>query len=270
MLKYRIWLIAGTIVLIMHFGCRSARQIPPKAVTKTPIQPTPEKIIPHVHPKIPMQQPEIKLINKPQPAKLNTSPAPKIDKRNVSRVKMPGAGGSRFLSADNFVTRWLVYGPFKFKESLNKQPPTGAIIHRAFVDNEKNINGGSGKSQLLLPDKTCTKQFPGRVNLAKIFPGIEYSAAYAVAFLDSDRPISDLKLYSGSGGYIKIWLNGQLIHTYNRHNRDSRWDQDIVNGIKLKKGRNQVVVKTVTIAKPWSFYFRFTDKNGLPLTFSQP
>ncbi len=272
MLKRWIYPSVITMTLVIYVGCRSERQIPPaKVIQPKKVSPVTAKTPPAVPTKPIKQAPTVPAVKSAPPKTIKPAvpvkPTPKIDDRNVSQVKLPQSGGSRFLAANNFVTRWMVYGPFVFKDSL-KKAPTGAIIHRAFVTDEKRVNEISDKGQFLLPDKRCMKQFPGRVNLAKIYPGIEYAAAYAVAYLDSKRAITNLKLYSGSGGYIKIWLNGQLVHTYNRHNRDSRWDQDIINGIRLKKGRNLVVVKIVTIAKPWSFYFRLADHNGLPLTFT--
>ena len=266
MLKQRICLIAGTILLLVHFGCRTVEQITPESTVTVPEPPTVPKVDPHIQP-TPPQPPSTVKTTKALPETVKTAPQPKVDNSNVSLVK---TGGSRFLSANNFVTRWSVYGPFKFKNNLKQHTTLANIIHHTFIDNEKNISGKSNNNQKLLPDDAYSKQFPGRVNLAKNYPGIEYAAAYAVAYLEIDQPISNLKLYSGSGGYIKIWLNGQLIHTYNRQNRDSHWDQDIIRGIKLKKGRNQVIVKSVTLTKPWSFYFRLTDKNGLPLTFTHP
>jgi hypothetical protein len=270
MLNSRICLITVTVtyMLILHCGCRTEHKVIPVPVPKPPIAP-PEVIKPPVKQPLKPKPPPAPTLRQKKPAAIVKPPPLKESKKtNVSHVKLPESVSSRFLSADNFVTRWTVCGPFKFKEIINEQSPPESIIHHAFVENEKNINDQTKKCQSLLPDLKAEQQFLGRVNLAKIYPGVEYAAAYAIAYLDSDKTVSNLKLYSGSGGYIKIWLNGQLIHTFNRHNRDSRWDQDIVNGIKLKKGRNQVVVKSITITKPWSFYFRLTDKNGLPLTFS--
>ena len=277
MLKNWIWLIVATSMLLMHFGCRSLEQIPPASTKLAPTQQpavakaTPHiqsDIKPHIEPKTTTSPPVLKTPKIIPPATIiTTPPKPKLDNCNVSLVK---SGGSRFLSTNNFVTRWAVYGPFKFKHSLEQQTILAAIIHHPFIENEKKLNGYRDNRQILLPNTISSKKFPGRVNLAKIYPGIEYAAAYAVAYLDCKQSISNLKLYCGSGGYIKIWLNGQLIHTYNRKNRDSHWDQDIINGIKLKKGLNQVVVKSVTLTKPWNFYFRLTDKADLPLTFTKP
>jgi hypothetical protein len=277
MLKNWIWLIVVTFLLFMHFGCRSLEQTPPDSTKLAP--PTPKssaaKTIPHIQPHVKPHIEPKRVVAPPvrkapkiiPPTHITTTPKPKFDNSNVSLVK---SGGSRFLSKDNFVTRWAVYGPFKFKHSLKQQTVLATIIHRPFVANEKRLSGASDNRQILLSNANDSKKFPGRINLAQIYPGVEYAAAYAVAYLDSEQAMSNLKLYCGSGGYIKIWLNGQLVHTYNRKNRDSHWDQDIINGIKLRKGRNQVVVKSVTLTKPWNFYFRLTNKADLPLTFTKP
>jgi len=275
MLKNWIWLIVVTFLLLMHFGCRSLEQTPPDNAKLTPFKSAVAKatshiqphVKPHIEPKRVVAPPVLKIPKVIPPVNITPTPKSKVDNSNVSLVK---SGDSRFLSTDNFVTRWSVYGPFKFKHSLEQQTVLATIIHRPFVDNEKRLNGDSDNRQILLSNANDSKKFPRRINLAQIYPGVEYAAAYAVAYLDSEQAMSNLKLYCGSGGYIKIWLNGQLVHTYNRKDRDSHWDQDIINGIKLKKGRNQVVVKSVTLTKPWRFYFRLTNKADLPLTFTKP
>lgn len=284
MLNNRLGVIAITVsfILLLYCGCRTARPTTSPAVpSPKPVQPSqpnipkvtkPVRVPPPKLPSRPVKTPAAKLVTKLVivPPKPTVRPGHGGNQQNISQVKLPKSIGTRFLSADNFVTRWEVCGPFIFKALRNRPSPSAAIIHYPFIKNEKNGQCKKTDCWRLLSKQATDRKFPGRVNLATMYPGVKYAAVYALAYLDIDQSVANLKLYVGCSGYIKIWLNGQLIHTYNRHNRDSHWDQDIINGIKLKKGRNQVVVKSITLTKPWSFYFRLADKNGLPLTFTAP
>ena len=66
----------------------------------------------------------------------------------------------------------------------------------------------------------------------------------------------------GSDDYIKVWINGKLVHTYKTERRSGEADQDTVTGISLAKGSNRIVVKCVNVVNAWNFYIRFTDKDG--------
>jgi len=110
---------------------------------------------------------------------------------------------------------------------------------------------------------------PGEINLRSFFKKDKRDnlIAYAVTYLSCDKALSNLTLYTGSSAYIKVWINHQLVHAYDHLKRRGKWDQDVINNIKLRKGYNLIVVKCVALEKDWNFYLRLADAKNIPLKF---
>lgn len=189
---------------------------------------------------------------------------------NVNRILEGGNSGSLFLTNENFIVRWNIFGPFYYSSSDLQLNGTKSVLHREFVKNEKSLSGTEDadtglKWRLVRFDSNGS---PGQVDLAKVYRGKnQYAAAYAVTYLYCNEPMDDLILYAGSSGYIKIWINHQLVHAYDRQPRAGKWDQDVVKNISLRKGYNLLVVKCVSVGSKWDFFLRFSDRNDKPLKF---
>lgn len=203
----------------------------------------------------------------------NTASAAGAQKKiNVNKLIMPDEMVSRFLSSDCFVTRWNVLGPFIYDPENNKPNELSELVHVSFMQDEKNLAGveksGNPNVDWQLVRFESSK-YPGEIDLNKLFNGkANHAAAYAVTYLDCAKPVSNLILCTGGSGFLKIWINHKLIHTYNHTVRAGKWDQDVVKGIKLQQGFNQIVVKTVSTGdNDWNFYFRLAAENDLPLKF---
>jgi hypothetical protein len=70
---------------------------------------------------------------------------------------------------------------------------------------------------LKLGDKWREKDFKGdfqagRVNLDAFYNAIDHAAAYAVCWLYAPQDIPNAKILVGSDDYIKVWVNGKLVH----------------------------------------------------------
>jgi len=178
---------------------------------------------------------------------------------------------SPFLSEANFITTWNVLGPFKFKPSEFKEEQQQDATEKEFIDDEDGL-----KRKVPAPAglKWQNIQFrngkqAGQIGLEDLYGPIDYACAYAVACVEVPVDIAKANLQVGSDDYLKIWLNGDLVHTYKVERRASDWDQDIIKDIELRKGCNRIVVKCVDIVGDWDFYLRFTDKEGMPFTCSK-
>lgn len=199
---------------------------------------------------------------KPEPA-----PGPKTGeppKGAVSELVLPGASTGVLATERDFVTDWLVLGPLEFKESDFGGQQQQAAADKEFMANEGDLDGtqaapkGTAWRVVRFTDDTRI----GRVNLDKLYDAIDHAAAYAVAWLDCPADVKDAKLLVGSDDYVKVWINGRLVHTYKTERRPGAADQDIVSGMALKKGLNRVVVKCVDVVLDWDFYLRLTDSAG--------
>jgi hypothetical protein len=99
---------------------------------------------------------------------------------------------------------------------------------------------------------------PGEIDLGYN----EHACTYAVAVVECPEAVTDAKLLVGSDDYVKVWINGKLVHTYKSACRAGEADQDTVKGVSLNKGENRIVVKCVNVLSAWNFYLRFADKDG--------
>ena len=191
---------------------------------------------------------------------------------NVNKLIVPETGAGRFLSSDCFVTRWNILGPFIYDPESNKGQELSEIVHEPFMPEEKSLTGGE---KIASPNigwqqvRFESSKYPGEIDLQKLFKKqVRYAVVYAVTYLECAAPMSNLILYTGSSGFLKIWINHKLVHTYNQTVREGKWDQDAVKGIKLQQGFNQIVVKSVsTGGEDWNFYFRLASESDLPFKF---
>ncbi len=196
--------------------------------------------------------------------------SPRTKYRNINEVVLNGVDGNGFLTNVNFVTRWNILGPFFYKAEKLAGNKIKSVLHDSLLADEKKLTGGE---KAAAPAKWQLVRFesprkPGEINLRNLFKDKrKYLIAYAVTYLRSAEALSNLTLYTGSSGYIKVWINYQLVHAYDHTKRQGKWDQDAVRNIKLKKGYNLIVVKCVALESSWNFYLRLADASNSPLKF---
>ena len=244
-------------LVITLYGCNSdsSEFEPPKKKQSEKQYITKEKEIPAATPVV---------INKIEISKTA------IKYRNINEVVTNGVSGNGFLTNINFVTRWNILGAFPYTERKTDDNKVKSVLHDKFIANEKKLTGGEKvkdplKWQLA---RFESPQKPGEINLRSFFKTKgEKLTAYAVTYLSCKEALSNLTLYTGSSGYIKVWINHQLVHAYDHLKRKGKWDQDVIKNIKLRKGYNLIVVKCVAVEKDWNFYLRLADAKNLPLTF---
>jgi len=91
-----------------------------------------------------------------------------------------------------------------------------------------------------------------------------WSVAYAVSYIRSETPHSDVLLKVGSDDQSKIYLNGKLLYQ-SVNARNSLADPDVVAGVELKAGMNVLVFKVVNETGDWQGSVRFTERDGKPV-----
>lgn len=191
----------------------------------------------------------------------------KAPSQAVSELVMPADKATPFITEKDFVMNWLVLGPIAFTESDfggDEQQPSA---DNEFVKNEAALDGTQKAPQGATWQEKLFKGDvqAGQVDLNALYNEADHSAAYAVAWLKCTDDVKDAKLYVGSDDYLKVWINGKLVHTYKTARRASNQDQDCIKGIRLEKGYNHVVVKCVDVVLGWDFYFRLTDAKDRPI-----
>src|SRR4051812_15387385 len=90
----------------------------------------------------------------------------------------------------------------------------------------------------------------------------DQAVAYVAAFVHSDRE-RPAALRIGSPGPVKIWVNGALVFS-NDVVRPAVLDQDAAP-VRLGRGWNRILIKTVVVDGAWRVYARLTEPSGAPL-----
>ncbi|MBT7095795.1 tandem-95 repeat protein, partial [Candidatus Poribacteria bacterium] len=88
--------------------------------------------------------------------------------------------------------------------------------------------------------------------------------AYLITYIRSERE-REVDLYVGSDDSIAVWLNGELVHV-NPIERAADPDQDLIESVFLRRGRNILMLKVAESSGSWGAFARFDDASGL--TFS--
>jgi serine/threonine protein kinase/Flp pilus assembly protein TadD len=92
----------------------------------------------------------------------------------------------------------------------------------------------------------------------------EHRLAYAVCYVDSGTDRNDLALRVGSDGQDILYLNGVEKHRQTKP-RALMLDQDEINPITLRKGKNILVFKVIKQAGPGPFgSLHFVNRDGSP------
>ena len=88
--------------------------------------------------------------------------------------------------------------------------------------------------------------------------------AYAVTYVASESPQSNLTMLVGSDDGARIYLNEKEIY---RRLEERPWsaDEDEVAGVALKAGLNVLVFKVVNGLGGWAGSVRFVDAAGKPV-----
>jgi len=190
---------------------------------------------------------------------------PKTVKKAAVELVLP-AKKVTFLDAKHFVCNWLLLGPIRFGESDFGGNEQNASIDKEFVSKEADLDGTQEApkgAKWEAKDFSGAGGIPGEIDLG--LP--EHAVMYAVTWVNCPEELNDVKLMVGSDDYIKVWINGKLMHTYKETFRGGEADQDVVSGVKLQKGENRVVVKCVNVGGAWNFYLRFADKDDKSFVF---
>src|SRR5580692_2300737 len=90
----------------------------------------------------------------------------------------------------------------------------------------------------------------------------DQAVAYVAAFIHSDRQRA-AALRIGSPGPVKVWVNGALVFAHDVV-RPALLDQDAAP-VRLGRGWNRILIKTVVVDGAWRLYARLTEPSGAPL-----
>jgi hypothetical protein len=201
---------------------------------------------------------------------------PKTDPKRFAEIF---EGRKRYDPISGFIPEWRILGPVPAGTDLRTaqdNPASRAVLEKMleqpFLPNEAFLDPRAGDAVDLAGTslKWLRVRIPGdTLDFHQAFGReAQNSVVYAVAAFDLSREVKDATLLFGSDDAAKVWLNGQLVHTVNRV-RGVGIDDDIIQGLTLKPGRNVLVAKVAQGIGGWGLTARFETKDGKVVAITQ-
>ena len=163
-----------------------------------------------------------------------------------------------------FIPDWAVLGFFDLKV-LAKKLDRATVLAQECMNQE-----AAGVSFQMIPkgfkwQKIQTLSKDGRINLTEVFRKNKApAAAWLVTEIEVDRDYPDARMLVGIQQYGRVFLNGQQVFVSSAKT-PARSDGANVP-VQLKKGRNQIIVKTAcSNFRSWFVFLRFTTAKKVPL-----
>jgi hypothetical protein len=195
-------------------------------------------------------------------AQAQSQASPGLEHRNVAVVTTNSTSSGTSYDDGGEIRHWLVLSPIPFEGRFASPLETEQILREAQLQPHAGQRGGiAGLERFWTPvhlDGIALdfNQLAGRVT--------EWSVAYAVTYLRSDKDRRELQLLVGSDDDVLVYLNGKPVH---HHIGIRQWiaDNDVVPGVELNAGVNTLVMKVVNYGGDWGGSVRFTDAAGRPV-----
>ncbi len=186
-------------------------------------------------------------------------------------------GPVHMLSSDGFIRDWLILGAFPNPRNKLSTPEWGYN-----VDYLKSL-GGEGRAKLTPETEVSFLNEAGQSEIARtvraqtassgvfhfdeIYGKTNYELAYAYSTIWSGKAQS-ITAYFGSNDQGKVWVNGELVHTY-KATRSCTARQDRFT-FAVKKGLNSVLVKICETWGDWAFVMEVFTEESLALESQRP
>jgi len=172
------------------------------------------------------------------------------------------------IPGNGIFNKWLILGPIQiFQDSQNSEDLT---LQKVAFDKDYILPSGASQSvdtkKLFIRDSSYQWQLVqvdnGIIDLTKTIGGNAFAITYAYARIDMPEEL-EFMLGVGSDDAVKIWVNGNLIHS-NWAARGLNIDNDLIH-IRFKKGRNDILVKIQNRGGS----FAFTCRAVLPEQYTE-
>ena len=160
-----------------------------------------------------------------------------------------------------FLMKWQLIGPF---DNSDRKGLAVAYPPEEMIDLDATHRG---KENEVAWSSYSSEHVEGMVDLNEALDKHKGAVAYAYAEIVYDDIPENAQIRLGCINGHKVWVNGELIDTNDVYHTGMSVDQ-YVNAIKLRKGRNQILLKicqneqTESWAQQWQFQVRITDALG--------
>jgi hypothetical protein len=171
------------------------------------------------------------------------------------------------INERHFICDWLVLGPFALPENQRTDEAARSAVAAGAAEDPAVLRprlGAEVAGQRWQPYRNPNELVPEVVSLSPIFGQPEYTVAYLAADVIVPRAMT-CRLLIGSDDYVRVWVNGQSVHSFDKEARGVVADPDRIEGVHLRQGSNWIFLKVVNLRGGWGAVARLTMADGLPL-----
>jgi dipeptidyl aminopeptidase/acylaminoacyl peptidase len=164
--------------------------------------------------------------------------------------------------AEGFIQDWLLLLPIPFRGGSG-----GEALDQEQLRGEASLRPKAGRRIVVGSQELTWREYRSPQAVldfnAALGQVTEYSVAYAVCSLESDRARNDLWLQVGSDDQAKVYLNGREAYQC-RPGRLPGGDLSMIGPVVLQQGINVLVFKVVNVTASWEGCVRLLDAAGRP------
>lgn len=165
------------------------------------------------------------------------------------------------------IQQWLILAPIRLPgrtreamlAALDQQQLPNESRLQPHADEAVEADGVKRVWKQLKLDETLLDfdRFLGGIN--------EWSVAYAVCYIHSDREQNGLIMKVAEDDLARIFLNGTEVYRGEDEGSNNESNPDIVAEVQLQQGINTLVFKVINETGGWQGSVRFTDATGEPV-----
>jgi len=156
-----------------------------------------------------------------------------------------------------YVTDWQVAGPFDNEGKQGFAQTQGPEADLATFDTDASWRGKEREVSWRRYPEDLTHY--GFVSFDAVHRPYASVCSFATTTVTSERA-QPLALWTGAGGAVKVWWNGEEVHQDEAYRHPSFDRHAVVVG--AHRGANRLVVKNCVTDTSWGFYLRLTDPSG--------
>jgi hypothetical protein len=186
---------------------------------------------------------------------------------DLERARRDSATAAALSNQEGVIGQWLILAPVPYQAGEPWKSGNIALDDQQ-VTNERHLTPTEGQ-ELEVNDRLLQWRRISIEGHLLDFNSVlgttsTYSVAYAVSYIRSDYPQTELLLKVGCDDQAKIYLNGEQLSLW-RNNYGLDPGAHVIEEVTLREGINTLVFKVVNERGGWQGCVRITDRGGRPV-----
>ena len=179
-----------------------------------------------------------------------------------------------YVSSEYFLRNWALVGLWPFDRTAFPTEQCAGHSAVPLVKDEGKLVPRIGQEvdgRKWLIYQGTAQQDAHYADLTAFYKGMpRHTVCYAAADVWCDDEMKGVTLCFGCADSCRIYLNGKLIHVYDKARRAADPDTDRIKGLTLNKGWNLLLCRIGNVMHGAGLYARFADEKDFPIKVECP